>query len=110
MFRVLCKIPSGSSFAVGSWAFYHPGISYFFFLFFLYSKFMFPLGLTEGRPLLCALSAVDSSWLESGPSILLLAEGLAIMQILTWTSRPQAVLLLDTVRPDLAAPFCPACN
>ena len=100
MFRVLFKISSGSSFAIGSWAVYHPGISYFFFLFFLYSKFMFPLGLTESCLLLCVLSAVDSSWLESGPSIPLLAEGLAIMQILTWTSR-----LLDTVSPDLAAPF-----
>lgn len=59
---------------------------------------------------MCVLSAVDSSWLESRPSILLLAGGLAIMQILTWTSRPRAVLLLDTVSPDLAAPFCPACN
>ena len=110
MFRVLFKISSGSSFAIGSWAFYHPGISCFFFLFFLYSKFMFPLGLTESCLLLCVLSAVDLSWLESGPSIPLLAEGLVIMQILTWTSRPQAVLLLDTVSPDLAAPFCPACN
>ena len=59
---------------------------------------------------MCVLSAVDSSWLESRPSILLLAEGLAIVQILTWTSRPRAALLLDTVNPDLAAPFCPACH
>lgn len=56
------------------------------------------------------LSSVDSSWLQHELSILLFASGLVVMQILTWTSRSQSLLLLDLSSPDLAALFCPVCK
>lgn len=71
---------------------------------------MFPLGLTKGCPLLCILSAVGLGWPESSLAIPMFAKGLAVMQILTWTSRPQDLLLLDMVSPDLETPFCRACE
>lgn len=38
------------------------------------------------------------------------AQGLGVMQILTWISRSQGVLPLDKASPDLETPFCPACK
>lgn len=78
----------------------------FSFCFFIQN--LFPLGLTKGCRLLCVLSGVDSSWLEHGPSILLFARGLLVMQILTWTSKAQGLPLLDMAIPDLETSFCPA--
>lgn len=68
MFRGLFKISCSSSYATGSWGFDCPQIFCSLFLYFLYSKFMFPIGFIKGSWLLCVLSAVDSSWLENGLS------------------------------------------
>lgn len=80
----------------------------FSFSFFIQN--LFPLGLTKGCRLLCVLSGVNSSWLEHGPSILLFARGLLVMQILTWTSEAQGLPLLDMAIPDLETSFCLAWN
>lgn len=69
-FRDLFKIScSSSSSAVGKLGFYHFSIFYFLFLFCLYSKFMFPLGLTKAACYCCVVSGMDPSWLEHGLSV-----------------------------------------